>query len=143
MRVRAIIYEPHGEMQDFLRELLEARGYEAVATQDPLAWPMIGCEECRCAPGTACADLLIARAEARHAAGLRLIEQRVKRGCLIKNFALFSECWTAEERLMAQAAGCFVLNLPFPLRELEGWLTQCEEQIDPQRKLRALPTEIA
>ena len=70
--------------------------------------------------------------------GLKLIKERIDRGCSVKFRALMSTNWTEADWQYAQRIGYRLFSKPFELKEMLKWLDDCVRQIDAKRKLYSL-----
>jgi YesN/AraC family two-component response regulator len=89
----------------------------------------------------ACADIIISDVNMPAQTGLELMKDRKQRGCKTKYRALMSGDWTDSNLKYAKELGCRVFHKPFNLNEMTQWLDDCNERIEPERRLSNLPAK--
>jgi DNA-binding NtrC family response regulator len=82
-----------------------------------------------------CSDIIVSDIYIPTVQGLKLIKERIDKGCGVKCRALMSTNWTDREWQYAQSLGCRLFAKPFDLKEMLKWIDDCARQIDVERKL--------
>jgi hypothetical protein len=67
--------------------------------------------------------------------GLEFVENQIKKGCKVKNVALISGAWSESDLEYTQRLGCQPFHKPFTIDEINEWLDECENKINPNRLL--------
>jgi CheY-like chemotaxis protein len=135
MNKRAFVLDDDEILRELLRQVLEGRGYEVLGFSNPGLCPLYNEGSCRCTDGEACGDIIISDINMPRVSGLDFIERQKKMGCKVKNVALMSGAWSGTDVEKAKSLGCKVFQKPFSLAEIEKWLDECENEIDPERIL--------
>ncbi|NIS60195.1 MAG: response regulator [Proteobacteria bacterium] len=139
MKLRAFVFEDNDTLRSMIGSILESRGYEVLSYSEPNLCPMSLDRECPCPHEHACADIIITDVNMPNMTGLEFLKNRKQNGCKIENRAVMSGRWTDKELDEAQRLGCQIFEKPFRFKDLSEWLDQCEERIDPKRRLSDLP----
>ncbi len=134
-RLRIIVLEDNDNLRTVLRELLAASGYEVFAYSRPSLCPIPAPETCRCRPGQACADVIVADLGMPDMDGLRFVEFLREKNCRCRHMAVMSGMWKNEELRQAERLRCKVLSKPFETGGFLRWLKAIEKQVDPRRSL--------
>ena len=111
-------------------KILEAKGFEVIAYDDPTKCALQTAHDCRCADGEACADILITDLDIQGLSGLDFIESQKGKGCKAQYIALMSATWASADIRRAEAIGCTIFEKPTRKSVLEQWLESCEERIN-------------
>jgi len=135
MRLRALIFDDHASIRQFLGFVCEQRGYEVFTFADPGRCPLHVIHRCPCPPGTTCADIIISDINMLQVNGLDFVAALPTKGCALPRFALISGAWSDEDRARARRLGCHLLTKPFSLVELTTWLEHVEAGVAPTRRL--------
>ena len=84
----------------------------------------------------ACSDMIISDLYMPTIEGLKLIKDRIDKGCKVKCRALMSTTWSYADWQYARKLGFRKLfRKPFDLKEMLEWLDDCAKKIDAERKL--------
>jgi len=139
MKLRAIVFEDNEALRTTISSMLEMRGYEVFSYSEPLLCPVYLDRECP--HEHPCVDVSITDLRMPNMTGLDFIENQTRYGCkaIVSNKAVMSGAWTDEELERAKRLGCQIFEKPFGINEINKWLNECEERIDPNRKLSDLP----
>lgn len=135
MKIRAVLFEDDRWARSMLERLLGRRGYEVFAFPHPGLCPLSHSSQCL----VACADILVSDVDMPVTSGLEFVERQLRRGCKVKNIALMSGAWSPEEIERARQLGCRTFEKPLDFTELNRWLDECEQRVDPGRSLLAWP----
>jgi len=129
---RAFVFDDNPEMRSAMAETLEFHGFEVIAFPRGLL-----CPRCRAPTGGACADVLLTDVSMPGVTGLELVVHQAMVGCGVplENMGLISATWRQTERSRIEALGCRTFPKPFAADELEQWLSDCRDRIDPHRVL--------
>jgi CheY-like chemotaxis protein len=135
MKLRVVIFEDNEAFRTTISSMLEMRGYEVFSYSEPLLCPVYLDRECP--HEHPCMDVLLTDSRMPNMTGLDFIENQTRYGCkaIVGNKAVISGVWTDEELERAKRLGCRIFEKPFALNEINKWLDECEERIDPNRKL--------
>ena len=135
MKLRALIFDDHQEIRQFLWAVFDSRGYEVFTFPHPAICPLSGENPCPCPKEQSCSDIIISDVEMPFKNGLDFIEEQISKGCRCKNIALMSGAFTNEHFAKLKSSGIMYFKKPFKLDDLEIWLDRIEKNIDPERKL--------
>ncbi len=135
MKLRAMVFDDDVEILKLISSVLEMRGYEVRAYTDPRESPLIRKPHRNLFMQHGCCDLLISDVNMPGMNGFDLIENQNKNDWKVKNIALMSGLWTPAWRGQAEKLGCKMFDKPFKLAEINGWLNECEEKIQSERRL--------
>jgi CheY-like chemotaxis protein len=139
--VRVLIFEDNDILRPTLKHILEKLGYEVFTFSDPGLCPVSNSANHNCPLDHACADIIISDVNMPAQTGLELMKDRKQRGCKTKYRALMSGDWTDSNLKYAKELGCRVFHKPFNLNEMTQWLDDCNERIEPERRLSNLPAK--
>ena len=81
MKLRALIFDDDPLVCSLLELILENRGYEVVAFQDPSQCPSYTSPACQCPSGQTCTDVIISDVQMPNVRGLDFVEAQVKKSC--------------------------------------------------------------
>ena len=135
MKLRAFLFEDDLLVRSLLQMLLEHRGYEVVAFSDPALCPLHPAPACQCPPGQTCADVILSDLQMPNVHGLEFAERQLEKGCKCQHRALMSGAWSEADRARAQELGCRVFDKPVSSEQLQDWLDEVEQTVDPGRML--------
>ena len=135
MKIRAFVFDDDEAVRLLLSIILQERGYEVHAFSEPGACPLFLDSPCPCPLGYTCADIIITDINMPNITGLEFIENQIKHGCKVKNFAVISGYWSDSKIKHAIELGCMIFNKSFEEDKIIDWLKQCENRIDQDRKL--------
>jgi DNA-binding NtrC family response regulator len=135
MTPRIIIFDENETLCSILKEILIERGYEVFTFSDSSVCPLFHSDDHCIIPHGSCSDIIISDIYIPTVEGLKLIKERIDRGCSVKFRALMSTNWTDAEWQYAQRIGCRLFSKPFDLKEMLQWLDDCARQIDAKRQL--------
>ncbi len=142
MRIRAIVLDDDDAMRSLIYDILKNRGYEAYASYEPYFCPIYLNSECPGPVDHLCTTIIITDLNMPDMTGLEFIEHQKRNGCKVQNIAVMSRRWTDEELEHAKGLGCHIFEKPFEINEIEKWLDECENKLDPNSKLSDLPRPI-
>ena len=100
--------------------MLERRGFDVMAFDNPLEFPAYTSTNCPCA---LCPDIIISDVDMPKVNGLQFVETVINKGCKCKHIALVTGKGLEEEDLHKMAklnVRCF--QKPFDLDEFDAWL---------------------
>lgn len=140
MQFRTILLEDDDNARELLATLLRKRGHEVYSFSAPSACPLYADPECLCPQDHACGDFLITDNRMPGITGLEFIQRQTAGKCrgAIRNKAIMSGNWTAQEWELATGLGCRLFNKPLDLQELWDWIGERERCIPRDRKLLAI-----
>ena len=136
MTFRTILIDNDEATVRLISVVARERGHEVVALAEPSSCPLYVGDACACPRESTCGDLLIVSNHLPMISGLDLIERQLQRGCsgAVRNKAVMSRTWSAEELARAEKLGCKLFRKPFLVREVLDWLEERETQIRQARQ---------
>lgn len=137
MTKRILIFGDHEETRNLYSFFLRSRGYEVLNFPSPATCSLVAEQKCTCPRDHVCADMILADMEMQGMTGLELIRCQKEMGCHAppQNKAVISTGLTTTQQQEVLALGCKSLQMPFRLQDLSAWVTECEKNIPPERKL--------
>ena len=135
VKIRAFIFDDDEIIRTMLGRLLMRRGYEVFTYTDPGGSSLYLRGPCPCLGDRACGDIILSDINMLQVSGLAFMENQVKWGCKLRNWALMSGVVTPVEIAFAQRLGCHLFRKPFTLAEMQQWLEACEQKISSHREL--------
>ncbi len=139
MALRVVIFEDERMNREILSKLISSRGHEVLSYPDPSCCPLYSGATCVCTQEEACGDILITDNQMPVMTGLQFIRRQYERGCkgVINNKAIITAHLTSEELEQSRELGCKVFSKPLNWREVQQWLIEREELVNPSRRLVA------
>ena len=140
MKLRIFVYDMDKSLRELLSVIVKKKGHEVIALYEPVVCPLYSDLECCCSQSHACGDLMIVENRMTKMSGLKLIKKQLEGGCkgAAQNKLVLNGTRIDEEASFARELGCKVLKKPFKVSEITDWIDQCEQRIDPDRKLADL-----
>ena len=135
MNYRVLIFDDQKAIRKLLWSLFDDRGYEVFTFPHPDLCPISEENQCPCAEGQACSDVIISDVEMPFKSGLDFIEEQINKGCRCNHIALMSGAFTNEHIVKAKSLGITIFKKPFQLADINNWLDRIEKNIDPERQL--------
>jgi DNA-binding response OmpR family regulator len=135
MTPRIIIFDENETLCSTLKKILCDRGYEVFTFSVSSICPLFQSSDHCLISDCSCSDIIISDVYLPTVQGLKLIKERIDKGCSVKFRALMSTYWTDADWQYAQRIGCRLFSKPFDLKEMLNWLDDCARQIDSKRKL--------
>ena len=137
MKIRAIIIDDDDQIREAVKLICLERGYEVHTFSQPLLCPIYLEHDCQCPQEYACGDILISDINMPRVSGLDFIENQVRGGCKgnVRNKALMSGTWNDDQLKRAENLNCKIFHKPVSYHELTAWFDECEQRINPNRKL--------
>lgn len=142
MRGRILFFGTIDMMDSLYSLYLRSNGYEVLHFSSPSSCALVVQQTCTCPRDHVCADMIVAEMDMEGMTGLELIRLQNERGCHAppQNKAVLSMELTAKQKEEFRVLGCISLEKPFRLIDLVAWVSECEKNIPPDRKL--VPSEI-
>ena len=135
MMHRALIFGDDANVRRLLWTLFDRRGYEVFSYLHPGVCPLNAVEQCPCAAGAICSDVIVSDIQMQRVNGIDLVQYLIEKKCKRPHFAVISQCWTEPDRKRAQQIGCKPFEKPLAILGLIEWLDQCEVTISSDRAL--------
>lgn len=129
--LKAIIFDDDPMTLSIMRRILERRGYEVQAYDNPADSPFYNCKECPCSlHDSKCPDLIISDYNMPVVNGAELLESTINKGCRCRHLALMSAMGATEEDLIrVEKYGTYYFTKPIDLAKFYKWLDQVEKAI--------------
>jgi DNA-binding response OmpR family regulator len=135
MKPRVLIFDENEDLSITLKEILDKHGYEVFTFSDRGVCPLFHSVDHIAISDSICSDIIISDVYLPNIDGLRLIKDRIDKGCKVKCRALMSTTWSEADWQYAHKIGCKLFRKPFDLKEILEWLDDCVKKIDTERKL--------
>ena len=135
MKPRVLIFDENKDLSITLKEILNERGYEVFTFADRGVCPLFHTVDHIAISDSICSDIIISDLYLPNRDGLKLIKDRIDKGCKVKFRALISTTWSDADWQYAHKLGCRLFRKPFDLKEMLEWLDDCAKKIDTERKV--------
>ena len=142
MKPRILIFDENEDLSITLKEILEKHGYEVFTFSVRGVCPLLHSVDHNAISDSICSDITITDLYLPKIDGLKLIKDRIDKGCKVKCRALISTTWSEADWQYAHEIGCKLFSKPFDLKEILEWLDECAKRIDADRKLINLSRKI-
>ena len=139
---RVLIFDENTDLSITLKEILDKHGYEVFTFSDRGVCPFFHSGDHIRISDSVCSDIIISDLYLPNIDGLKLIKDRIDKGCKVKFRALISTTWSDADWQYAHKLGCRLFRKPFDLKEMLEWLDDCTKKIDVERKLLNLSRNI-
>jgi len=132
--LKAMVIDDDPGVMNYLRYILELRGYEVLAYEDPAKSPLHKRGRCPCPMhDSGCPDLIITDLIMPGMNGVELLESAMKRGCRCRHLALISGTMITEKDSQRMAKyGTHFFTKPLNLHDFYDWLEKVEKEIAEQ-----------
>jgi len=134
-KARIILLEDNQTVRRSLTLILEHKGYEVLAYENPLVCPLHYVHECPCSAQECCADFILTDIDMPNFSGIEFIARLINTRCKIKNIGIMSGAWSSLNRKRAEDMGCKVFEKPFKTFALTEWINDCMQCVDNNHKL--------
>ena len=135
MKPRVLIFDENEAISSTLKDILDERGYEVFTFVKSGICPLFLSSDHERISDNACSDIIISDLFLPTIDGLKLIKDRIDKGCKVKFRALMSTNWSDSDWQYACKLGCRLFPKPFDLKEMLAWIDNCRQKVDPERKL--------
>ena len=135
MKPRVLIFDENEALSSTLKKILDERGYDVFTFSDRGVCPLFHSGGHIRISDSVCSDIIISDLYMPTIDGLKLISDRIDKGCKVKCRALMSTTWSEADWQYAHKLGCKLFRKPFDLKEILEWLDDCAKGIDADRKL--------
>ena len=135
MKPKVLIFDENEVLSSTLKRILYERGYEVFTFSDRGVCPLYHTVDHPAISDSICSDIIISDLYLPNIDGLKLIKDRIDKGCKVKFRALISTTWSDADWQYAHKLGCRLFRKPFDLKEMLEWLDDCTKKIDAERKL--------
>ncbi|MBD3320921.1 MAG: response regulator [Chitinivibrionales bacterium] len=120
------IFDNETVVLQLLKKIFEKRGYTVFIYTDPAESDIYHSDICLCTPGRLCTDILITDIRMGGIDGVAFVQKLRERGCRIPHIAMISAYWDGYLLMMAKRLGCAILQKPFSLADIYGWIDERE-----------------
>ena len=135
MKPRVLIFDENEALSITLKKILGERGFDVFNFSERAVCPLFHSGDHIRISDSVCSDIIISDLYLPTIDGLKLIKDRIDKGCKVKFRALMSTTWSDADWQYADKLGCKLFRKPFDLKELLAWLDDCARKIDTERKL--------
>jgi DNA-binding NtrC family response regulator len=135
MKPRVLIFDENKALSSTFKEILDERGYEVFTFSKRGLCPLFLYSDHKQIFENSCSDIIISDLYMPNIRRLRLIKDRIDKGCAIKFRALMSTIWSDSAWQYASKIGCRLFLKPFDLKEMLVWIDNCRQMVDPERRL--------
>jgi DNA-binding NtrC family response regulator len=135
MKIRAFIFDDEPDIRKLYKTLLETRGYEVIAFEDPSLFSFYNQGRCPCNQDEVCADLIITDISMTKVNGIEFIKSHKSNGCKVTDIIVISGYANQETQKKIKALGCKFLQKPFMIEDLFEILDEFESNIDSSRRI--------
>jgi DNA-binding response OmpR family regulator len=135
MKPRVLIFDENEAISSTLKKILDGRGYDVFTFSDRGICPLLHPSDHIRMSDSVCSDIIISDLYMPTIDGLKLIKDRIDKGCKVKFRALMSTTWSDADWQYARKLGCRLFRKPFDLKEMLEWFDDCAKKIDTERKL--------
>ena len=135
MKPRVLIFDENEALSSTLKKIFDERGYEVFTFSDRGVCPLFHSGDHIRISDRVCSDIIISDLYMPTIDGLKLINNRIDKGCNVKFRALMSTIWSDADWQYAHNLGCRLFRKPFDLKKMLEWLDDCAKKIDTERKL--------
>lgn len=131
-KIRALVFDDDKGLRTFLSRVLERRGYEVIAFEDPSHCSLHVDEKCACSHDELCADLIISDIKMLQVDGLTFIKSLLGKGCKISpaNILIISGFVTDAILKETKEIGIETFQKPFTFDKINVWLNEREKNVD-------------
>jgi CheY-like chemotaxis protein len=135
MTKRVVVIEDNEVIRFAISYLFSKRGYEVIACPDPVSCPIFAYCRSKCAGRMCITDIIITDVSMPNMTGTEFMKSLLRLGCRIPNAAIMSASPTEAEVELSQQSGIRLFEKPVHIGEIEKWIDECEQRIDPCREL--------
>ena len=135
MRPKVLIFDENEALCSTLEEIFNEHGCEVFTFSERGVCPLYLSGNHTSIFDNVCSDIIISDLYMPTTEGLKIIKDRINKGCKVKFRALMSTTWSNDEWQYAGKLGCKLFPKPFDLKEMMEWLNDCVKRINPTRKL--------
>jgi DNA-binding response OmpR family regulator len=143
MRKRALIFDDEELIRFLYRDVCHKHGYEVFEFSSPAYCPLHAKNQCVCAAGEACTDVIISDLDMPEVRGLDFVEAQIRKGCHCQHILLVSGSCDESTYAQARTLGCQVIEKPFRIQQIEAWLEEVDRSISATRVLRDIDAPAA
>ena len=141
MKLRIFIFDLDKSLRELLSIVVRNKGHEVLAFPEPAACPLYSEQDCECTQEYTCGDLMIIDSKMLRIATIDFIRKQIENGCkgATRNKLILSTTGSSEAEIQAaEELGFKLMKMPFRVKEISDWIDECEQGIDPNRKLAEL-----
>jgi len=135
MRPRVLIFDEDEDLSSTIKKILDEQGYEVFTFPKRGICPLFLYYDHKQICENACSDIIISDLYLPTIRRLRIIKDRIDKGCAVKFRALMSTIWSDSAWQYASKLGCRLFRKPFDLKEMLVWFDNCRQMVDPERRL--------
>jgi DNA-binding response OmpR family regulator len=138
MQKRALIFDDEELIRFLYRDVCQKHGYEVFEFSSPAHCPLHARNQCVCAAGEACTDVIISDLDMPKVKGLDFVEAQIRKGCHCQHILLVSGSCDESTYAQARKLGCKVLEKPFRAQQIDAWLDEVDRSLSTTRVLHDL-----
>lgn len=130
-KCRLAIFFDDEATKNLLAKAGHRRGYDVIVQDFPKECIVASQPGCPCTKEAQCADIVILGRHFGIYRALEFLDEQIKAGCRlsVKNKLVICSSYDEKEEEKAKALGVKVFYLPFSLKDLDAWLSECEGRL--------------
>lgn len=143
-KIRVNIFDDDPANLRLFTAVMAMRGYEVYASERAVPCPIYMNPAEVCTSLKPCADIILTDNQMPGMTGIEMLLEQARRGCRIdvRNRAIASADYDADQRKIVEGLGCAVFNKPCRLNEIFAWLDDCETRIDLSTSLGIIRKDV-
>ena len=143
MQKRALIFDDEELIRFLYRDVCQKHGYEVFEFSSPAYCPLHARNQCVCAAGEACTDIIISDLDMPKVKGLDFVEAQIRKGCHCQHILLVTGSCDESTYAQARKLGCKVIEKPFRIQQIDAWLDEVDRSLSTTRVLHDIDAPAA